>query len=392
MKKIPFTVLAFLIVFGCKKPFTPVLVSSQNTRYLVIEGVIDGADSTFIRLSRTKKVDTLKTIIPETGAIVTIESDASEVIPLIELKPGTYTAPPFNLNTSHKYRLRIKTTAAKEYLSDFVQVKNSPPIDSVGFNAQPSGVTMYVNSHDASNSTRYYRWEYNEAWQFHTQYVSAWIRPSPEHISGERLPSEQVYTCFTGDTSSNIIIGNTTKLGNDIVYQSPVTTVRGNSEKIEMKYSILVKQYALTSDAYAFWQNLQDNTENLGGIFSVLPSQSPTNFHCVTNPAETVVGYLSAGGVAYKRIFITSDQLLPSYQPLYPTVCKLDTVFLNPKTPEEVIETNEYNHNYAAYTLVTGLYLPPPNPFGGPTAWTYSTVLCADCTIRGKREPPPFWQ
>jgi hypothetical protein len=345
-------------------------------------------DSTIIRLTRTKKVDTLKTIYPETGAIVVIESDANTSYPLTEVRTGTYAAPPLNLDASRKYRLRVKTTDSKEYVSDFVPVKNAPPIDSVGFVAQASVMQVYVNSHDASNATRYYRWDYSEAWQFHTQYKSAYTK------TGVRAVSDQIYQCFANDTSTSITIASTTKLGNDILYQAPITTIDPTSEKIEMKYTILVKQYALTADAYAFWENLQKNTEKLGSIFDVLPSDAPTNFRCVTDPGELVVGYLSAGNVSYKRIFITKDQLPSLYNTVYPTTCELDTAFVvnPPKTPQETAETDNYNKNNGPFMPVQGLYLPPANPFGGPTAFSYSTLLCVDCTIRGRTKAPSFWK
>ena len=137
MKSLSVVVCIALLAFSCKKPFTPALDQSGNNRYLVVEGEITGSDSTFIKLSRTKKIDTSKTILPETNALVTIESDANVAIPLTEGTPGTYAAPPFNLDVAHNYRLRIKTSDAKEYVSDYVPVKNSPPIDSIGFVAQP---------------------------------------------------------------------------------------------------------------------------------------------------------------------------------------------------------------------------------------------------------------
>jgi hypothetical protein len=355
---------------------------------LVVEGVITGSDSTIIKVSRTKLIDTSKAVLSETNAQMTIESDANTIIPLSEIKPGIYAAPPFNLDPSHKYRLRIKTADSKEYLSEYVTVKNSPPIDSVGFVTQATAMQVHVSSHDASNVTRYYRWDYSETWQFHTMYISTATK------SGTRTVDDQIYTCFANDTSTNVILASTIKLGNDILYQAPITTVDPASEKIEMKYSILVKQYALTPDAYAFWENLQKNTQKLGSIFDVLPSQSPTNFHCVTDPGELVVGYLSVGNVSYKRIFITKDQLPPSYKTIYPTICELDTAFLvnPPKTIEEIAETENYLQHSALFTPVNGLYLPPPNPFGGPTAVSYSTSLCVDCTIRGTRPTPPFWK
>src|ERR1700752_1806444 len=97
-----------LLFLSCKKPFLPPLNQSDHNRYLVVEGVITGSDPTMIKLSRTKLVDTSKTNLPGTGAVVKIESDAHATIPLAEIKPGTYAAPPFNLDPAHKYRLDIK--------------------------------------------------------------------------------------------------------------------------------------------------------------------------------------------------------------------------------------------------------------------------------------------
>jgi len=382
-----------LMALACRKAFTPALSASDNGSYLVIEGTISGlADSTIIKLSRTKKVDTLKTIIPELNAMVTVESDANSIYPLsAAATSGSYACAPITLDPAHKYRLRIKTADGKEYLSDFVAVKNAPPIDSVGFMAQSDGVHIYVNSHDNANATKYYRWAYNEDWQFHSKYVSGYYSDGSKLLA--RIPAQQVYNCFGNDNSGNIIIASTTKLTNDIIYQAPITLIPANSEKIETKYTILVKQYALTSDAYSFWDNLQKNTEKLGSIFDVLPSQAPTNFHCLTNPSELVIGYLSVGNSSYKRIFITASQLLSIYSPLYPCVCKLDTAFDNPdpKTPTQK-QTGILVPASSPYVPVTGLFIPPDNPFGGPNAYTFSTILCVDCTVRGSRTAPPFWK
>ena len=390
MRKCLTALFIFLIVNGCKKPFTPEL-TSDNSRYLVIEGIISGSsDSTFIRLSRTKKVDTLRTIYAETGAQLDVENDANNIYNLTEIRPGIYAMAPLNLDASHKYRLRIKTADNKEYLSEFVVVKNAPPIDSVGFIAKSDGVRVYVNSHDAANTTRYYRWDYREDWQFHAQYISGYYSNGVDSIK-PRPVSQQVYYCYGKDSSTNVLIASTNKLTQDIIYQAPMTLLPSTSEKIEKKYSVLVKQYALTSDAYDFWQDLQKNTEKLGSIFDVLPSQTVSNYRCVSNPNELVIGYLSVGNASSKRIYITADQLLPSYSPQYPAACELDTAFINPPHPgtRSIGELIPYN---SPYVPVSGLFLPPPSPFGGPTAYSYSTKFCVDCTLRGTTIPPSFWK
>ncbi len=384
--------MAFSLVVtlaSCKKPFNPPESISSDSKYLVIEGVISGGnDSTFIRLSRTKKVDTLKIIYPETGARVSVESDASNSFSLSEIKTGLYASAPVILDASHKYRLRIKTTDGKEYLSDLVVVKNAPAIDSVGFKAQSDGAHIYVNSRDPSNLTRYYRWEYREDWQFHSEYRSAFFK------SGKpRQPSEQIYDCFGSDSSTNILLASTTKLTQDIIYQSLLTMIPSTSEKIEKKYCISVRQYALTSDAFDFWQNLQKNTEQLGSIFDVLPSQLQSNFHCLTNPNELVIGYLSVGNTAFKRSYITASQLLPSYSPKYPAYCEIDTAFNspNPKIPDEVTSTNNYYAPNSPYVPIMALYA-VPDVTGLPYAYSYSSTICVDCTIRGKTTQPSFWK
>lgn len=373
--------LIAILFSACKKPFVPPDALNNTNKYLVIDGVINaGSDSTFIKLSRTKKFENGINIDHETGAQLSVEGDDNSSYPLVETVPGTYASAGLNLNSSHKYRLRIKTTNGEVYLSDFVVVKNSPPIDSVGFTAQLSQLTIYANTHDATNSTKYYRWEYTEAWEFHSTYESFWNGTAP------RAKEDYVYFCYGKDTSSYITLANTNKLTNDVVYQAPITTIDPSSEKIEIRYSILVKQYALTSDAYDFWDNLHKNNETNGTIFDAQPSDNQTNYHCLTDPGELVVGYLSVGSVATKRIFIDRDQLLPSYSPKYAYAngCQIDTAYY---------AKNQYSiFASSSYTAIDGLYFPPIPPFGAPSAVTYSTRDCADCTARGVVQPPSFWR
>jgi hypothetical protein len=379
MIKWPHVLLIVLLLTGCKKAFNPPGALSDTNKYLVIDGVINtGNDSTYIRLSRTKKFDTVIVIDKEMGAQVRVESDANNTYPLSEINPGTYSAAPLNLDNSHKYRLRIKTSDGKEYVSDFVQVKNAPPIDSVGFVAKPSMVQIYVNTHDPTNNTKYYRWEYSEAWRFHATYQSFWIG------AARRDSSEFIYYCYSKDTSSYITLSTSAQLAQDVIYQAPITTIPSSSEKIQIRYSIFVKQYALTSGAYSFWSNLHKNGESNGTIFDAQPSDNQTNYHCVTNPNEIVIGYLSAGSTTTKRVFINRDQFPASYDPRYSLACAIDTAW------GDKGEYTVFNSPYV--TAIEGVFTYPPLPFGAPNAVTYSSSDCADCTTRGVTKPPPFWK
>ena len=375
-----------LLVVGCKKAFTPPGVLSGTNKYLVIEGDLNGGtDTTFFKLSRTKKFDTIITINPEAGAQMMIESDANSSFPLAETIPGTYSAVGLNLNVAQKYRVRIKTIDNEEYLSDYVTVKNAPPVDSLGFLPKADGVHIYVNAHDASNATRYYRWEYNEDWEFHTFYESFWDGTAP------RAKADYKYFCFAKDVSSAILINSTTNLSNDVIFQAPIAVIPSTSEKIQIRYSILVRQYALTSDAYSFWQNLQRNTDRLGTIFDAQPSENQSNYHSVTNPNEIVIGYLSAGNYTTKRIYINAGQLLPGYAVPNTYGCKVDTGYFYHHPYYYPPDVNLSDPN-SGYTSLDGFYIAPLAPFGGPSSITYAATICADCTLRGSLKPPAFWK
>ena len=367
--------LIVLLIAACKKPFNPTGALGNTGKYLVIDGVVNaGSDSTFIKLSRTMNFDTARTPPPETKAQVTVESDGNTTYPLTEATPGTYSAAGLNLDITHKYRVRIKTSNNEEYLSDYVVVKNAPPVDSVGFKDQNGGVQIYVNTHDGSNATRYYRWEYNEDWQFHSYY----------HADG----AVDTYHCFAKDVSSAILTATSAKLTADVIYQAPIATIPLTSEKVEVKYSILVRQYALTSDAYSFWDNLQKNNAGLGTIFDPQPSLNQTNYHCITNPAQTVIGYLSVGSYSTKRIFIAASQLSPGYKEINYFGCRLDTEFYyHPKPGEPVLDGSR-----SGFAAVEHIYTAPLAPFGGPSETTYSTTVCVSCLVRGTQQVPSFWK
>jgi hypothetical protein len=185
-------------------------------------------------------------------------------------------------------------------------------------------------------------------------------------------------------------------LSQDVISQQPITQITSTSEKLETKYSIEVNQYALTGEAYSFWENLKSNTEQLGSIFDAQPSQINGNIHCQTNPAETVVGYISVSTVQDKRIFINNTQLPKSAQwnTVYPYTCTLDTaLFCRPvSTPCRndvalfLIPLSYYNGLPISALTSTGN--------GPPTTLGYlgSDRECVDCTLSGTTMQPPFWK
>ncbi|WP_316766376.1 DUF4249 domain-containing protein [Pedobacter frigiditerrae] len=366
----------FLLLSSCKENFNPV-VASVNTNILVVEGIINtGADSTIINLSRTVLVSQKTTAKPETGATVTVESESNQVYPLPELstKKGTYGSLPLNLDPNKKYRLRIRTTNGTVYLSDFVETKISPVIDVLGYDADVTkGLQIYVNTKDQADKTRYYRWEYEETWIFYAAYQSVLIWDGKNVVF--RDPANSIYQCWGNTKSSTIVLGSSVKLDKDVIFKQPIVLNPSTSEKFTERYSILVKQYALTKEAYDFWQNLKKNTESLGSIFDAQPSQLTGNIHNQTNPLEPVIGFISAGTIQKQRIYITKGELPGFNKPLN---ADCNAAVVEPLTP----------FDFPLY-FQSGFTI--PISFSG-TGVLASGKECVDCTLRGTNKKPAFWQ
>jgi len=389
--KRPFIKMLFLcLLFSCRKPYNPPAISSPGN-YLVVEGVINsGTDTTVIKLSRTVNLSSNSVSNPVTGATVLVQSNQNTSYPLVESKPGTYTCPGLNLNNSYQYRLSI-SAGNEQYQSDYVPVLNSPPIDSVGFTIASNGLNIYSNTHDPANAINYYRWDYQETWIYRPTYSSAYISNGDTVLI--RTPAQQVEECWPNDTSSTIILNSSARLSKAVIVDNPITFIASTSQKLGDEYSILVHQYALTPDAYTFWQILKTNSENLGSIFDAQPSEIPGNIHSVTNPKEPVLGYISVGSVVSKRIFIHNQQL-PAWLPTPIYSCQLDTFYYAAHVGDQIInQVNEFiNYNKGA---VSGAYIPIDaiTIHEGPIlGFTASTPDCTECTILGPNVEPSFWK
>jgi len=160
-------------------------------------------------------------------------------------------------------------------------------------------------------------------------------------------------------------------------------------------YSIQVRQYALSADAYTFWTNLKKNTEQLGSIFEPQPSQINGNIHSATNPQEPVIGYISVGSTSLKRIFILNQQL-PYWAAITPYQGCVDTplyyVFYPPGSKTPVNQVNAFiNYDRGASIDPLTPIAPITVPGGGIVGYTAAENACVDCTLRGTNVEPSFW-
>ena len=163
--------LAILLFESCIDRYAPPEVRAPN-QYLVVDGFINsGMGSTTFKLSYTRNlVDTTKVNLP--NGKVFIEGKSSGSFELTNKGNGVFTIEQLDLNSSDQYRLSIILNGGKKYHSEYVDVKDTPDIDSITWKHNEDGVTIFINTHDAESKTRYYQWDYSETWEFHSAFYS----------------------------------------------------------------------------------------------------------------------------------------------------------------------------------------------------------------------------
>lgn len=368
-----YAITGLLLIAGCIDPYSP-SISEDSNNILVVDGYLNSSDGTAqIKLKRAISLYD-NTYPNESNASVIINSSGGTTYPLAETSEGYYelSGIDFSQALSEKYQLQIQTQDGKEYQSDFVELKKSPPIDSITWKPSPTGITLYANSHDSTGKSRYYQWTYKETWEYNADHYSSYklvdgvILPKP--------PEESFYICWNNKNSSKIIIGSTIRLSQDIVKDFPLTFIERGSKKISRRYHILVQQRTLTEEAFNYWQQLQKTTESLGGLFDPLPSQVISNVHNIKDPFDPVLGYFNGGSVQTKAIFIRFYDL-PDY-----------LLYNPPKCSQDSIKTSDI-YRYGNNTAITSSY-------GTPFILGYLTTAnsCIDCRSEGgTTTKPDFW-
>lgn len=378
MRKLVIYILILTVGAGCREKYE-LPYTGPSAGYLVVDGVINsGQGPTIFRLSRTLGLVDSVNFIYERHAMVRVEGDNNTSFLLPETDLGVYSSPQLTLQDNVKYRVRINTSEGKSYISDFASVKKTPDIDGISWERNDEGVQLFVNSHDPLNNTHYYKWEYDETWEYHSNYLST-LRyvydQRGKEIDVEPRPYDEMmklYYCWAHDRSTNLLIGSTLKLSRDTIHL-PLLSIPQGSWKISVLYSILVKQYALSREGYEFLQRMKKNTEQLGTLFDAQPSELVGNIKNVEDPNEIVIGFVEVAEAKEKRLFISRSEVSPW---VFRMSCYEESILNHPDS-------------------ISGAYVPTSThiqgPMGNIVRFYASTEYCVDCNKRGSNLKPSFW-
>lgn len=379
MKKIASIFFFLLIAFACREPFEPE-IPQQNTSVLVVEGYLDseGLESE-IKLSRTVAINADTTLAPEIGAKITLFSEEGVAYPISETEPGLYLFS-HNVPEDKNYRIQIELKNGEIYESLPMKPILTPPIIDAGFQRDEEGVEVFITTQGNENADDFL-WTYEETWIYRPRIRVSYIYDTTLGTVRDRTEEENISLCFKSEVSSDILLETSSRFQEQVVFRKTISEIPQGDERIQDRYSILVSQKAIDADAVQFWETLKRNTEDIGSIFSPLPSLISGNIRAVGSSQTPVVGQISMGVIQQSRIFINLSEVAP-------------WGYLDPNFNDCIIGEEAVMMEFYEQVFGSGSILPARPLMAGTTIVGYypSFRRCSDCTLYASPIIPDFWE
>ncbi len=379
-----YTIYLILIVAlpGCIDPFFPEIDEEQIL--LVVDGMLTDQEGYHkVRISRSTSYSE-PAYTPEQGCQVDIRDGEGNTVVLMESEPGLYEqfVEQSFLRTNTAYQLHIRTTDGKEYLSEADSLLLCPPVNKLYYEQEVRetydpdfphyGIQFYTDLHIPDKYASNYRWELEETWEYHAPYTIRFYYVG--RIMDLGFDSDSLMYCWKTEKVNAIHTISAGHIEGNDVNKIPLAYVSNQSNRLKVKYSLLVKQYALSNRAYQYWNLLEEQNQESGGLYETQPARIQGNIHNITNPGERVLGFFNVSSVTQQRIFTEE-----SFQfPIHDFECKLIPIGANNPLGFYTV------HEYPVYLVSES-----------GTGWPFANAddVCFDCREGGgSLEPPDFWE
>ena len=316
-----------VLLFSCIEKYYPEL-DSKYENVLVVDGMISNEPGPYyIKLSVASTVND-REFLPLSGYNVAIIDDAGTTEQLSEISPGTYTTSPNGIQgvVGRKYKTQFVSPDEKIYQSDFEVLKNPIGIDTVyaifEAHANPDGIfpyegyQFYLDTKIAPGDTNFYMWRLEKSFEFRSDFLISHV------YNGSLRPfsnADSLQTCWKTDKIQQIFTFKTTGMSEPVVTKFPLNYVNTETRELMERYSLRVKQFTITENAYTFWNNVREQNTTQGSLYTKQPFQIRGNVYNTETPDETVFGSFLVAGITEKRIFVNRPAAILRY-----SVCTLE--------------------------------------------------------------------
>ncbi|MBN2614989.1 MAG: DUF4249 domain-containing protein [Bacteroidales bacterium] len=375
-------IAGLFLLNSCIDSYTPAIRSADTSKY-VVTGQVDNKDTLqTVNVSLSSSISD-PSYISVTGCTIRIQDDNGHHFPLTDNGDGSYSGKidPQYMYPGSAFRVSIKTPDGTEIESDYDTIFGGPPIDSVYYKLKSEyqidavtavqGIQLYTDLKKQESDSRYYRWVLTETWEYHSKWPINWYYSNGAVHHAVPTDSSKM-VCYHTLPITNVYLYSTRNLAQSSSYECKLNFIGGNTPRLLYGYSLLIKQEALSQEAYNYWSQLKLNVTTNGGLYEKQPLVVIGNLHNLTNPNKQVLGFFSAVTSHTKRIFIPP---VPGLKLTYIEGCNIIWM-----------KKGLLGLNLLGY----------PVYFLGDVDWYTPYYIyqrdCVDCTLQGGvTQKPSFW-
>jgi hypothetical protein len=370
-----------------------------------------------ILLSRPSTLSADSTYAGVSGATVIVSSSEGNTYNFEELEPGLYLSTGiFTAIQDVEYTLEIELADGQYYLSQPASRGPESSIDRIYAQREVSnlgveGISIYVDSSNPDPRADRYRYEYEETYKI---IAPNWTASEFEILQDFSQITEGIYPdvrlvpraqeeriCYNTVASTEILLSNSLETETEVLRGNLIRFLGNDNAVISHRYSILVKQYLQSPEAYSFYTSLRNFSSSDNVFNQIQPGLLEGNIEAVNNENAVVLGYFEVTSVTERRLFFNYEDFYPGepLPPYFGTV-NCERIFAprlynperdGPSPPDECgapqgltelieLELVEY---YLDNTI-------PPGLCQGP--YFITQRACGDCTALGSNIVPDFWE
>ena len=396
-----FAALAALLLCAaaCIYPFET-RISDSGEWPLVVEGDILIGDQTIVSLSHVHPFSASNNDFQSFSAVGYIEGEDGtrvESADRFSLDDATWSPSARSeavvyfdtrtLSPGQRYRLHLTTRGQdgqvlNSYESDWLEPCPAPTIDGLNYSHHPEYDEMWVGLSMHCNGSHYFRWYFEETWEYHSDINSLFYYSLLEQkVKQYKYDEPTLYYCWDNAKSKQIQIFSTVNQTEDRFEELAFHRIGLSDKRLQILYRITVHLSAISEDAYNYWNNIKQGSEEQGSIFSPTPSEMASNVHCVSDPSVQVIGYLNLSAQATYVMYYDN----------------LQNHFFKPGKPHLRTDKTVSVHqpDSMAYWYINGL-----RPFDAvyempelePIAYMWTPAACIDCRMEGgSKNKPADW-
>ena len=380
-------VLAFAFN-GCTETYP--LITNRYEEALIVEATITNElKNQEVKITKTARFED-EEYLPETGAEVFITDDAGTKYGFNEDSGKYISSIAFQIESGKKYQLHINTKDGKSFESAAETLPTINPIQSVVATVEEidniNGVAIRVSSFDPTSTSKYYRYDYEETYKV----VAPKWRPTravwnPNGFIDYFPNSPETKTCYGSKKNIGLLLATTNNLTEDRV-EFLTRFISDQDYIITTRYSILVRQYVESLNAYNYYNTLK----KMSGSGSLLSPNQPGfllgNLRSTKNQEDKISGYFDVCSVSSQRIYFNYSDLFPGKgAPPYYTDCKEFCY-----SQDEALVPDPCTHSGGPGEDLAAERIGYFSGAGGSFTYWVNTP-CSDCTTIASNIKPAFW-